>query len=244
MPFQKTFLLPGHDLQALCAGEYESQSAVIVLHGLGVAKEVQIPELERLRHAGYFALALDAPHHGSRADGLLDILNRKTGHERHHLLLATVLQHCSEVADLVRYLKNNGKNKVAVTGISMGAHVAFALLRMKNVPDLLAPFLGTPDFRTREPDCMLPASPAELTGPAQHPEEVFPASLFVVTAGGDSVVNPAPCRKFIEDIGPFYRDCPQKLEYHEYPESDHMMRPSDWFDAWGKFLERLKRDGF
>jgi len=244
MPFQKTFLLPGHEISALCAGDPASHSAVIILHGLGVSKEVQIPELERLRHAGFFAVALDAPHHGDRNDGLLDYINSAKGHERYHVLLSSVMQHVSEVASLVDFLRNEGKQKIAVTGISMGGHTAFALLRMSPRPDLIAPFLGTPDFRTRNPMYYLPASPLELSGPAHHIEDVYPAPLFIVTAGSDSVVNPAPAREFAQKLKPYYKNNPEKLEYHEYPDSDHMMRPADWFDAWEKFLNRLRLEGF
>lgn len=245
MPFQKTFLMPDHELSALCAGDTGHHSAVIVLHGLGVSKEIQIPELERLRHAGFFAIALDAPHHGNRSDGILDFINSSSGHERYHILLSSIMQHCSEIAALVDFLRSEGKKKVAVTGISMGGHTAFAMLRMlESRPDLIAPFLGTPDFRTRNPHYYLPASPLELAGPAHHLEEVYPASLFIVNAGSDSVVSPVPAREFVQQLRPFYKNSPELLEYHEYPESDHMMRPADWFDAWEKFVERLKKEGF
>ncbi len=244
MPFLKTILLPDCDLQALCAGDAGHHSAVIVLHGLGVSKEVQIPELERLRHSGFFAMALDAPHHGARADGLMDVFNKLHGHERHHVLLSFVLQQIAEVTSLVQHLKSKNYKKVAVTGISMGGHVAFGLLRMESRPDLIAPFIGTPDYRIRDNNVSIPPSPAEISGPADHYESVFPASLFIVNAGKDSVVPPGPSRKFVEKIKPFYSACPEKLEYHEYPDSDHMMKPSDWFDAWEKFLARLKAENF
>lgn len=243
MVFHQTFFLPGLELHALCAGNPDHHSAVIILHGLGVSKGVQTSELERLCEAGFFAIAIDAPHHGSRDDGALKLFNQLHGHERHHLLLSFVLQQASEVTALVNQLKEAGK-KVAVAGISMGGHVTFALLRMATRPDLLAPFLSTPDFRTREPHGQLPASPAETSGPADYIAEVFPASLFMVTAGSDSVVNPGPARDFHRRLKPYYTSYPEKLEYHEYPTSDHMMQSADWFDAWAKFLDRLRLEGF
>lgn len=243
MTFQRTFLLPGLELQTLCAGDPSHHSVVIILHGLGVSKEVQIPELTRLRSEGFFAIAPDAPHHGSRDDGLLNLFDGLKGHERHHLLLSFVLQQASEVAALVQTLREEGK-KVAVAGISMGGHATFSLLCMKNRPDLLAPFLSTPDFRLREPGKQLPPSPAERCGPADNIEEVFPASLFIIAAGSDSVVAPAAVRGFYGKLLPYYKNCPEKLEYYEYPASDHMMRPADWFDGWEKFVARLKREGF
>lgn len=241
--FQRIFHLPGLDLEALCAGDQNHHSAVIILHGLGVSKEVQLPELQRLRASGFFAIAVDAPHHGSRQDGLLEIFREQAGHARHHLLLSIVLQHASEVNQLMQQLRASGK-KVCVVGISMGGHVAFTQLRMAEKPDLIAPFIATPDFRTREPAGLLPPSPAETCGPADHIDEVFPASLFMVAAGSDTVVRPEAVRGFAEKLRPLYQSAPEKLEYHEYELSEHMMRPADWFDAWEKFTERLQREGF
>lgn len=243
MAFQRIYHLPGFDLETLCAGDQNHHSAVIVLHGLSVAKEVQLPELERLRSMGFFALAVDAPHHGSRTTGLLDVFGQLDNYSRHHLLLAIIMQQASEISQLVQQLRAAGK-KVCVTGISMGGYVAFALLRMINRPDLIAPFLATPDFRTRELAGQLPLSLAEISGPIDSLQEVFPASLFMVIAGQDSIVNPAATRQFAERLKPLYIDCPEKLEYYEYPMSDHMMRPADWFNAWEKFVERLQREGF
>lgn len=243
MTFNHTFNLPGLDLQAICDGNTDHHSAVVVLHGLHCYKEKQQAELERLSTAGFFALAVDAPHHGARSDGAMDIFRNLNGIERYHFMLASVLQHASEVAGLVEELRKKFK-KVAVMGISMGGHTVFALLRYANRPDLLAPFLATPDFRTRDLDFRLPLSPLEQIGPADHIDEVFPAPLFMVTAGSDSVVNPAPAREFYERLQPLYQSNPESLEYHEYPESDHLMRPQDWYDGWHHFISRLRRDGF
>lgn len=243
MAFPRVFHLPGLDLETLCAGDPDHHSAVIILHGLSVSKEVQMPELERLRAAGFFAIAADAPHHGSRHDGLLDLSNQMNAHSRHHIFLSTVLQHASEISRLVAQLRDSGK-KVCVSGISMGGFVAFATLRTENRPDLIAPFIASPDFRSREPADRLPASPAETSGPADFIEQVYPAGLFMVTAGLDTSVSPVHARRFAEKLKPIYQRCPEKLEYYEYPQSEHMMRPADWFDAWEKFIERLQREGF
>jgi alpha-beta hydrolase superfamily lysophospholipase len=230
-------------LKALCEGDSAHHSVVVILHGLGCSKEKQTAELERLGAAGFFALALDAPHHGARSDGALEVFKNLSGIERYHFLLASVLQHASEVAGLVEELKKTYQ-KVAVMGISMGGHTCFALLRYAIRPDLLAPFLATPDFRTRNLTTRLPVSPLEKVGPADHLAEVFPTPLFILTAGSDTVVEPTPAREFHKHLQPLYKSHPELLEYHEYPESDHLMRPQDWYDGWAHFIARLQRDGF
>ncbi len=243
MTFTHTFALPGINLPALCAGNPDHHSVVVVLHGLGCYKETQEAELERLGAAGFFAVAVDAPHHGVRSDNAMEVFRDSDGFEGHHFMLASVLQHASEIAGLVEELRKKYK-KVAVMGISMGGYTAFALLRYANRPDLLAPFLATPDFRARNLKVRLPFSPLELVGPADHSEDVFPASLFMVAAGSDSVVSPVGAREFYKHLQPLYRTQPESLEYHEYPESDHIMQPQDWYAGWNLFLSRLQRDGF
>ena len=137
MTFTHTFALPGINLPALCAGNPDHHSVVVVLHGLGCYKETQEAELERLGAAGFFAVAVDAPHHGVRSDNAMEVFRDSDGFEGHHFMLASVLQHASEIAGLVEELRKKYK-KVAVMGISMGGYTAFALLRYANRPDLLA----------------------------------------------------------------------------------------------------------
>ena len=236
------FLTEGNSIEAIQAGDKNGKSVIIILHGLECSKEVQIPEITRLCDEGFFALTIDAPHHGSRYDGLIDLMQGKPRREGYQLMLSTIFQEAQEVSMLVKHFKEAGK-KVCVGGISMGGYATYALMRMPDKPDLFAPFLANPDFRAGKYSDF-PPSLAELSGPADFIENIYPASIFMFNGGSDKVVDPAGARDFYKKLIPFYKNCPEKLEYYEYPESDHLMKPEDWFDGWGKFIDRLRREGF
>ena len=238
----ETYVLSdGTKLEAIQAGNRNGKSAVIILHGLECSKETQIPEVTRLNDEGFFALAFDAPHHGARRDGLIELMQSKPRREAFQLMLATIFQEAQEISQIVKLFKNEGK-KVCVGGISMGAYATFALMRMKDKPDLFAPLLGNPNFRASKYSDL--PTLAEMSGPSDYLNNVYPASIFMFNGGSDTVVDPKGAREFYFNLRPLYRDSPEKFEYYEYSESDHMMRPEDWFDGWARFIARLKREGF
>ncbi|MFZ5951272.1 MAG: alpha/beta hydrolase [Candidatus Rifleibacteriota bacterium] len=233
--------VPGLILPAIYSGSPAAQCVAIVLHGLGVSKEVQIPEIQRLKAAGLHAVAIDAPHHGSREDGYLQQMNRMSSPlEKHLMMLAIVLQQASEVAALIRFYREQRK-KVAVIGISMGGFSTFALLKGKILPDLLAPMLASPDFRCPERIDGLPESAIELCGPLDAAEIESNICLFMVNAGQDSVVSSSGSEKLLTRLKAQKNYDPERVQYLNYPESQHFMRPTDWYDAWDKLTEKLSR---
>ena len=241
MPQLKTcFNLNGVEVPALVTRKEIQKSVIINLHGLDVSKEVNITDMNRLEDAGFWSVTIDAPHHGERNDGYLDIMRKANKREAYLMLLTIIQQEAAEVVDLIRFYKAKGK-KVAVSGISMGAYATYALMMINRESDLFVPFMGNPDFRFKDSNVF---SMLELSGPIDSVEKIFPANLFIVNAGSDDVVDPEGARKFYNAIKPYYEKTPEKLEYNEYPESGHLMRPEDWFNAWDKFILRLKRDGF
>ena len=222
----------------------EGNSIVFVLHGLNVCKETQIPDIENLSQRGFTAISIDAPHHGERKDGYLEILNSSSKRKSHQLLLGIIQRQAAELEELIKYYKNVQKKKVAVIGISMGGFTAFASLRQQIKPDLCIPFLASPDWRDPEKLESEARSPLEIAGPADYPEEVYPTPLFIVNAGKDTTVNSKASREFYSDLKNYYKQQPERLKYIEYPDSDHMMRPNDWFDAWDIVVSWLRKFNF
>ncbi|GAB4271454.1 MAG: hypothetical protein Kow0029_09160 [Candidatus Rifleibacteriota bacterium] len=231
----------GVKIPALYSGDPSSKIYVIVLHGLGVSKEVQIPELQRLMAEGFFAIAFDAPHHGDREDGFLGIMERMPGeYERHLMLLKIIVQHAAEVESLVRFYQEQGK-KVAVVGISMGGFTAFATLLGRIKPDFCAPFLASPDFRSSKRPENFPETLLEKCGPADKPEVAFPTPMLIVNAGKDDIVSPKHSEKYYLKLQESYKESPELLDYQRYDDSEHFMKASDWYDAWEKLLYRLHK---
>lgn len=235
-----SFNLNGIEVPALVCSKGIEKSVIINLHGLEVSKEVNITDMNRLEEAGFWSVTIDAPHHGERDDGYLDIMRKANKREAYLMLLGIIQQEAAEVADFVNYFKSQGK-KVAVSGISMGAYATYALMMINREADLFVPFMGNPDFRFKGSKVY---STLEKSGPIDNIDKIFPAKLFIVNAGDDDIVDPDGARRFYNAIKPYYEKSPDNLEYLEYPESGHLMRPKDWFNAWDKLIERLKREGF
>jgi len=208
---------------------------VIVAHGLGVGKEVQRPELERLAKAGFIAVCPDAPHHGERRDGLLERLEASTGAERHERLIGMVSEAASEIPLLIAHFRYSLGARVAMTGISMGGFTTFASFLHEPRPDVAIPFLASPDWRTQEQR----KAGFPLKGPARSPGRFFPVPLLAVTAGLDTVVPPDAAVSFMETLRPMYATAPGSLVHIDYPSSEHMMREDDWNDAWERAIAFL-----
>ena len=245
MPVHTT-LIPAENLvlPAIYSGSPSHHSVVIVLHGLGVSKEVQIPELQRLKASGMFAVAIDAPHHGERDDGYLQLMDRqKSDLDKHLFLLKIVFQQAAEVSALINFYKAQQK-KVAVVGISMGGFSAFAILGNRVKADLIAPFLASPDFRCKLRPENLPLTIPEQSGPFDSADFDFSQHLLMVNAGNDKVVDIAPCASFFNRLKGNKDFDARRIEFHQYSGSDHFMKPADWCDAWEKLTDKLSRLNF
>ncbi len=221
--------------RAASTGDCAIPRVVIVAHGLGVGKEVQRPELERLARAGFIAVCPDAPHHGERRDGLLDLLDASVGMERHERLIAMVSEAASEIPLLISYFRHSLGARVAMTGISMGGFTTFASFLHEPRPDVAIPFLASPDWRSPEQRLM----DFPPTGPVCNPGRFFPVPLMAVTGGHDTVVPPDATTSFIETLRPMYATTPGTLVHAGYPASEHMMREEDWNDAWKRAIAFL-----
>lgn len=230
------FQLNGTMVPALVTEGESKNTVVIILHGSDVSKETSQTDMQRLEEAGFWSVCIDAPHHGERSDGYMEIAGRCSPREQYLMMLHVVHQEASEVVELIKYYKLLGK-KVALLGISMGAYAVFATLRLCKEADLYATFMGNPDFRFKDG---ITYSIPEITGPIDYPDEVFPANLFMVNALQDEFVDPNGARKFYNRLQTKYQNTPEKIRLLEYPHSSHIMRSEDWFDAWNKFIEKLK----
>jgi len=234
-----TAVIPLLIVQMRSPGAHESSPdrVVLVAHGLGVSKEVQRPELEKLARSGFTAVGIDAPHHGERRDEQLDALNASTGAEAHGRFIAMVAEAAAEIPLLIEYFKTTHHARVAMTGISMGGYTTFASFMHDPRPDAAVPLLASPDWRSTT--SFGAPGPDTPTGPASMPERFFPAPILVISAGLDSTVPPESATCFVNSLRTSYVRAPEKLVQIEYPRSEHMMRGDDWNDAWNRVIEFL-----
>lgn len=209
--------------------------AVVVLHGLGASAEVNRGELESLAHTGFAAVGVDAPHHGRRRDGWLDTMGSLQDLGAHVRFLQLLHEAIPEVSRVIDHLQDEGHWPISLLGISMGAFTALGVARRDRRVAATVSILGSPDWSFRGG-----AHPPELEAlareaPVYEPLALTRAPLLLLNAGRDTDVPPDAARSFAAaNAGP-------NVEYVEYPESEHLVRPDDWADLWQRALGFLAR---
>ncbi|MBF0543032.1 MAG: alpha/beta fold hydrolase [Candidatus Riflebacteria bacterium] len=202
---------------------------VVVFHGLGGSKEIQKKELEFLANAGFTAVAIDAPHHGERRSSFLDEIDLEKNPEcRHQLFIRLVSQASEEIPHLITYFRNEGFDRIAVAGISLGAYTAFGSVLYQPYPDALIPLLGSPDWGISN-------------SPHKHLDRFSRIPIMAVVAGKDTVVLPGPCRGLFSAMFENGMFDLNQVKLLEYPYSEHFMRGEDWDDAWRQIIAFLKQ---
>jgi alpha-beta hydrolase superfamily lysophospholipase len=211
--------------------------AVLLLHGLGASKEVQQKEASSLARAGFFAVTVDAPHHGARKTPLLDEIGAATGSAAHAIFLRMVREAIAEIPLLVDHLLREGHDPVGVMGISMGAYVALGAAAAEPRLAAVVSILGSPDWTPPDGAIDEAIRPWLLESPERCPERFAPRAVLLANAGRDTTVLPEGARRFVAALRPCYAAWPERLRYEEYPESGHFMLESDWDDLWAKTLQ-------
>ncbi|HRY61438.1 MAG TPA: alpha/beta fold hydrolase [Candidatus Fermentibacter sp.] len=202
---------------------------VVLLHGLGAAKEVQAREMGWLADAGYTAVTIDAPHHGERRGPLLDEIDRERNPARRRsLIMDLVTQAAAEIPDLLRLFRGDGFARIAVAGISLGGHTTFGAILHDPRPDVLVPLIASPEWN-RKP------SPHEQVG------RFATIPTLAIVSRLDTIVPPDPCRVLFHRLSAAFPDAVDRLRIVEYPESGHVMREEDWADAWRRIIAFLDR---
>lgn len=206
------------------------RGTVLIYHGLGASKEVQLKEAESLAAEGFLAVTVDAWGHGERR--LPDFDEATSGNAFYatfsHMILNSI-QEIPSLLDGLSALIGPGTGRFGLTGISMGGYIAFGVALCEPRIQAVVPILGSPDWRFRSQKL----APGFLrSSPHLHPEVFPPRALLVLNAGLDTNVPPAPARRFMKGLVKHYQQAPERLEYVEYPQSTHFMREQDWNDLW------------
>lgn len=214
------------------------RGTVLVYHGLQASKDAHRKECQALADAGLLAVAIDAVGHGERRFPNFD--SQMRSNQFFHHMLDMVCRSASElpaIVDALEALLGARAGKFGITGISMGGYIAYAAPAHEPRLQAVVPVLGSPDWRIGAwpDDPLLPRSPN--LAPQQFP----PRALLALNAGRDRNVSPLASRRFVEELRPLYRDTPDRLDYREYPESEHMMREEDWNDLWSRVVKWMER---
>ncbi|MET0403539.1 MAG: prolyl oligopeptidase family serine peptidase, partial [Cystobacter sp.] len=241
MPDEYRFLVDGHIPVLKLHSEPRPGPAVLVLHGLGADAETQRGELRVLAEGGLSAVGVDAPHHGARRNGWLEARARLGPSEAHAWLLRAVQDWARDVSRVIDHLMHEGHGPIGLAGISFGAYTALTVATEDARVRATVSLLGSPDWSPREGP--ITGELQELTrhAPVHRPWECARNPLLLVNAGRDGIVPPHRARDFARRLQAEQSPGSAPVEYLEYPESDHMMRPEDWEDGWRRTLGFLQR---
>ncbi len=214
--------------------------AVVVLHGLGVDADSVRPELTSLADWGLSAVGVNAPHHGPRRDAWLDEMYSLGPSEYHERLLRIILEAAPEVSRVIDHLVYEGHGPIGVAGISLGAYTALAVAAQDSRVRATVSVLGSPDWTPR--DAYITSALYELMqlAPVHRPQDLARHPLLFLNAGRDHLVPAHWARDFTWRVKAQYPWLGHHVEYVEYPESDHFVRPQDWGDLWWRALNFLR----
>jgi uncharacterized protein len=244
MPDAYRFLVDGHIPVLKLHSEPRPGPAVLVLHGLGADAETQRGELHVLAEGGLSAVGVDAPHHGARRDGWLEARARLDSSEAHVWLLRAVQEAARDVSRVIDHLEREGHGPIGLVGISFGAYTALAVATEDARVQATVSLLGSPDWSPREGPLTGELRELARQAPVHRPRDCARHPLLLVNAGRDTLVPPHAARDFARRIQEQGSPGQCHVEYIEYPESDHMMRPGDWEEGWRRTLGFLQRQLF
>jgi uncharacterized protein len=76
--------------------------------------------------------------------------------------------------------------------------------------------------------------------PVHRPHDLARSPLLFLNAGRDHLVQAHWARDFTWRVREHHPWLGQHVEYVEYPESDHFVRPEDWGDLWWRARNFLR----
>jgi dienelactone hydrolase len=193
------------------------RGSILFYHGLGVSKEAHLEEMGRLAGAGFLAIGVDNVGHGQRR--YPDYERRFAPERASRSFWEAVDASAREAPRIIDRLAGQGLcrvDRLGVSGISMGGCIAYGAVVADQRLRAAAPVIASPRYKG------LKESPHLLL------ERFFPCALLSQTAADDDVVPPHPARELHEQLGPFYRQQPERLRYLEHAKAGHMMPPERW----------------
>jgi dienelactone hydrolase len=240
MPDEYRFFVDGRIPVLKMHYEPRPGPAVVVLHGLGSNMEVQHKELSMLAEWGLSAVGVDAPHHGARWDGRLDQMASLGPSEYHASVLRLVLESAPDVSRVIDHLTYEGHGPIGLAGISLGAYTALTVATWDSRVRATVSILGSPDWTPRDGNITHEIHELMREAPVHRPEDVARHPLLFLNAGRDHMVPAHWAREFTRRIHEHHPWLAGHVGYHEYPESDHFVRPQDWDDLWHRALGFLR----
>lgn len=207
------------------------RGTVLLLHGQGVHKEVNRPELTRFAEAGFLAIGVDVVAHGER---------RRPDYEQHfsdpqhkqQRFVELISEASRELSRVIGELKDAGlayDGGVGVFGISMGGFIGYGAVPSGEVNALVA-VIASPVWMLDVPE-----------NPARHVDRFFPAAVLSQVGGKDALIDAGAVKHFHERLASTYLSALERQQFVLYPESAHHMREQDWNEVVTRAVEWFGR---
>lgn len=207
--------------------EAAQRGTILVFHGLGASKDVQLPDLASLAQHGFLAVGVDNVGHGARRHPDFDERFSQGNPAYNEAFLEAVLETAQEVPALVDALTRQGfieDERLGAVGISMGGYITYTAVTLEPRLKAAVAIVGSPEWLLDRPE-----------SPHRHLEAFAHVALLSQTAGRDEVVPGRYARIFHERLERLYNDHAARFAYIDYPASDHLLG-ADWDRLWERTL--------
>jgi len=204
------------------SGSEADVPTVLVLHGLGRAKEHMLPTMYAFARAGFQSIAFDARLHGERDNAA----------ERDARLASAYVPTLYEMIagtaqDIPLVLDALDVPKAAIHGVSLGGYIAFAALVHEPRLAVASVAMGSPDWlEGMRALGMGPGHPVydqtALGSPLSRAASTYPPRPLLMLHGDqDDVVSVQGVCSLYKNLLPAYQDAPETLELTIYPGLGH-----------------------
>lgn len=209
------------------------QGCILFYHGLTVNKEINLKELTSLAEQGFLAIGIDNIGHGERRYPDFEERFSPDNPNVESEFLNAVQVTAKETPAIVDCLEQENlyrPKKLGIAGVSMGGFITYSALLAESRFTAAATVVASPQWKLDLPE-----------SPYKHPEKFFPVALLSQTAGKDLIVPNQFAKTFHEKLEPYYQSAPERQNYIDYPDSDHMMEPQDWEICWKTLIQWFQR---
>ncbi|WP_372371018.1 alpha/beta hydrolase family protein [Candidatus Uabimicrobium sp. HlEnr_7] len=208
--------------------EASQKGTILFFHGLGASKDAQIHDLKNLAKSGFLVVGVDNVGHGERR--YLDF-EQKFSVQNPDLerdFQQAVLETAQEVPIIIEELEKKElifNGNIGITGISMGGFVTYrAVIEYAHFKAAVS-ILGSPKWKNNDSH-----------SPHLYMQKFAPTALMSLNAGKDTSVPAFEAKNFHGELAEYYTEI-NKLEYIEYPDSEHFMLENDWNDLWNNMTK-------
>jgi len=232
----------------------ESRPVVFVTHGRGGHLGHTHGLCRRLAARGLTAIGVEQRNHGRRL-----VSSATNEHSPTHAadMYGLIVGTATDIGLLIDFLParlNIATDRVGVTGVSLGGHVALVAMGLDPRISAGVAFIGSGDYRTlmdsrwqREefrhlaweqfyPQAL--AACVDRFDPVHRPEVFADRPLLLLNGGADDLVPLAGNRNFEQALRPHYAH-PERLELRVYDGVGHLVTDTMEADAlewWGRWL--------